>query len=442
MPRLCDLRTRFAACAAAVLLLSGCSRAADVEVAAHRLANGLQVLVYADHSAPVVSIALWYRVGSRYEQAGKRGLAHLLEHMMFRGSKNIAPEEHARLIDAVGGVENAFTTADATVYWEKVPSDQLELVLGLEAERMHLLEITGDKLATELEVVKEEYRAALQNNPLGFVFERFQGVALAGTPYAWTPAGAVEDLDRLATIDLQAFYKAYYAPNNAVLVVAGDVRAVDAFRLAEGYFGPIPAADLPAPPPVGAPQPPGERLQTLSLPIQLPAILGGYLIPGADHRDLPALEVASLILSGGQSARLYRELVEDQRLAVYAVGAAESFQQLGLFLCLALFTPDKEARAVADALQQAVEGLAKRPPSEHELAKAKNQLTAQYVFGLDSLDGVANAIGGAAILLGDYRLFAAGARRYAAVTAADVERVAREYLRPENLVLVMATPGL
>lgn len=405
------------------------------------LPNGLEVIVYEDRTAPVVAVHVWYRVGSRNEVPGKRGLAHLLEHMMFKGSKNVGPEEHARLIDRAGGVANAFTREDVTGYFEVVPTEALELAVRLEAERMQNLVLTQEHLDSEREVVKEEYRLRLENNPVSQAFDRFRELAFEGTPYAWTAAGTPEDLDALTLDDLEQFYRQYYTPNNAVLILAGDVAPERAFELAEQYFGPIPRGPEPPEVVIALPEQTALREETLTMPVQLPAVLGGYPIPGAGHEDLPALEVAGMILTAGESSRLNRSLVRDRKLAIAAGGLPLIYQDLGMMLVFAFFTPEKDPTAVREALLREIGRLREELVEERELQKAKNQLTAQYVFGLDSISGVGSAIGEAAVVWGDAQRFLEGAKRYEDVTAEDVQRAAREYLVEEKLTLVTLQPA-
>ena len=411
-----------------------------VAVASDRLPNGLELYVYEGHTAPVVPVTLWYRVGSRNEPIGRRGMAHLLEHMMFKGSQRVGPEEHARIIDQVGGEMNAFTSADATVYWNKVPAPYLELVFELEAERMANLVLTEAHLQTEREVVKEEFRLGLENNPLSLAFERFQAVALAGTPYAWTPHGFLEELDAITVQDLEAFYRTYYVPNNAVLVVAGDTDLATVRRLAEKHFGPIPPGPVPERAPV-TPQPAGEtRRETITFPVQLPVVLGGYVIPGVRSADMEALQATGLILSGGESARMYRSLVREQQVVLAALGLAQQYEEAGLFLLAGLYLPPVQSEAVAAALVAEVERLAEGV-SDEELQRVKNQLVATYVFALDTLDGVANAIGSAVVLEGGLEKFTRGLDPYLALTSDDIVRVTQTYLTPDRLTLVDVVPA-
>ncbi len=407
---------------------------------AYTLDNGLKVIVYQDTTAPVVSVNVWYRVGSKDEPMGKRGMAHLMEHMMFKGSKNVGPEEHSKLIDQAGGQDNAFTRDDVTGYWARLPKEKLDLALYLFAEQMHNLVLTQEHLDSEREVVKEEWRVRLENQPVSKAFDKFRDIAFAGTPYAKGPEGYMEDLDSITLEDLQSFYQTYYAPNNAVLVVAGDVRPDDALSLTKKYFGEIPKAQTPSPTPITLPPQTEMREETLEMAVQLPVIIGGYQVPGSGHPDQPTLEVISLILSGGQSSRLYKQLVREQQISVAAGGFPLVFKDLGTMLIFAFFTPDKDPTKVKEALLTEIERLANEPIDDKELQKAKNQLTAQYVFSLDSISSVANAIAEAEVIQGDYREFEKAKTKYDAITASDVQRVAQAYFKRENLTIVTLKP--
>ena len=409
-------------------------------LAERTLENGLKVIVYEDHTAPVVAVNVWYKVGSRDEPSDKQGMAHMTEHMMFKGSKNVGPEEHARLVNRAGGSNNAFTREDVTVYFETLPQEELELALRLEAERMQNLIIAPEQFRSEREVVKEEFRARLENNPTARALQRFREVAFEGTPYAWTAAGTPEDLDNITVADLKRFYETYYVPNNAVLVVAGDVQPERAFELAQTHFGDIPSGELPDPINVGMPTPEQMRTEQIQLPVQLPAMIGGYPLPEAGHEDAAALQVAGTILSQGRSSRLQESIVRDQGLAVAAGGVPQFYQDLGMMLLFAFYTPDQDPSEVRSALLEELAKLRNQPVGERELQKAKNQLKSQYVFNLDSISGVANAIGEAEVIRGDAEKFLQGESRYADVSAADVRRAAHEYLSEDRLTLVQLVP--
>ena len=413
----------------------------DIVVDHQVLANGLEIYVYEDHSTPAVSINLWYKVGSRDEPPGLYGMAHLLEHMMFNGSERIPKNGHAQLIDAVGGSVNAFTASDVTVYWNKIPSDQLGAVLQLEAERMANLWITPAKVEIEKEVVKEEFRIGIQNDAIGTALDKLLATSLQGTPYAWTPAGALDSIDAITAEDLQRFYADYYIPNNAVLVIAGDTDIHTATHLAQTAFGAIPPGETPHRSEVMLPQ--NEQLvyAEITMPLQLPAILGGYVIPGTASQDNTALQMASLILSAGQSSRLHQRLVRETGLAVGAAGYASPFRNGGLFLNLAFHLDNKDPQAVIETMRTEIEGLAINPPTETEMEKVRNQVAASYAFSLDSLDGIANAIGSAVVLGRGLEEFEKGLDIYLQTTSQDIRDAARKYLRPENLTVLKVRPG-
>ena len=428
---------------------AGATSGTSFSVKQGRLDNGLEIYVYEDATVPLVSVELWYRVGSRDEPVGRRGMAHLMEHMMFKGSRRVGPEEHARLIQEAGGVANAFTTTDATVYWEKVPSSQLALALALEAERMVNLVITPEHLATEREVVKEEYRLRAQNDPLGVALDRFHALMFEGTPYAWTALGFLDDLDRVTVEDLEAFYRRYYAPNNAVLVVAGDTTFEEVLRLAEHYFGPIPAGEQPPRPVIAfaAPRQGGRettaslgRFGTMPMAIQVPGILAGFAVPGAGHPDRYALGVASLLLSTGETSRLHQRLVREQQLAVVASGAPMLYADAGAFLAFSFYLPVHSAETQAEALLAEVERLGHEPPTQEELERARNQLAASVAFQFDTLDGVSTQIGWAVVMEGGIQAFTDGIQPYLNVTADQVQQVARRYFVRDNATVVAVIP--
>ncbi len=413
---------------------------ADPALAERTLDNGLKVIVYEDHTAPVVAVNVWYQVGSRNEPSDKQGMAHMMEHMMFKGSENVEPEQHAQLISQAGGSNNAFTREDVTVYFETLPQEELELALRLEAERMGNLILDPEQFRSEREVVKEEFRSRLENNPTGSALQRFRKIAFEGTPYAWTPAGTPDDLDNISVGDLKRFYETYYVPNNAVLVIAGDVQPERAFELARTHFGEIPRGESTEPMDIAMPTPEEMQSEQVRMPVQLPAVIGGYPLPEAGSDDATALQVAGTILSQGESSRLQQSIVRDQGLAVAAGGSPQFYQDLGMMLVFAFYTPDQNADEVRSALLEELGKLRNEPVDERELQKAKNQLRSEYVFSLDSINGVANAIGEAEVIRGDAQRFLEGERRYDDVTAQDVQRVAQEYLTEDRMTLVQLVP--
>ncbi|HXU01071.1 MAG TPA: pitrilysin family protein [Polyangia bacterium] len=409
------------------------------------LANGLNVLFLADHKAPIATVQVFYHVGSKDEHIGIRGVAHMFEHMMFKGSQHVPPEEHARLLKEVGGQVNAFTTEDMTAYHDTVPPSYVGFALQLEAERMRLLKLFPGTVESERRVVEEEKRLRIDNDPIGKAIEKFRLLAYDKHPYNWTPIGTIEDLEKVTPADCQRFYDTYYQPNNATLIVVGDVDEVAVRELVEQHFGPI--ARGPAPPRTTAVEPPQTalRAETLHIEVQIPVVVGGYHIPKAADPDIPALEVLAAVLSGGESSRLHQRLVRREHLAIAAGGVAETLEHPGLFLVYAAYLPDRDAGRVEAVLAEEIAAVRDKPITPAELDKAKNQLAAGFVFGLQTVDGVAGALGRAQYVEGDWKRFVEGATRYLAVTAADIQRVAKKYLVDTNLTRVTlaqpAAPG-
>ncbi len=404
------------------------------------LPNGLKILVQENHSAPVVAVEVFYRTGSRNEKVGVRGMAHLFEHMMFKGSEKVGPEMHARIIQSVGGDLNGATSKDITFYYDVVPSDRMALAMELEAERMTKLKLDESHFNVEREVVKEELRVRLQNNPIGSLFEKLQEVAYTKHPYQWTEAGTLEDLDKITIEDIRNFYKTYYCPNNAVLIVVGDATFAQVMQQATEFFGPLARKDLPPAVDVVEPEQTAYKHLDLKLPAQLPTVLAGYKVPQASHPDMPALDVIEAVLSGGESARLNKNLVRDKKMAVFAGAGNSKRKDPGLFMLIAGFMPPVTAKDMEEALLQEVERLAKDGPTPAELAKAKTQLVAGYLFQLTSMGYVGVQIGSAELVEGDYHRFLEGAKPYEKVTAEDVKRVAGQYLKRERLTAVALTP--
>lgn len=410
------------------------------EIFSQQLKNGLKLLFMPDHSAPVATVQVWYRAGSRNEQQGKRGLAHLVEHMMFKGSKNVAPEAHARIIASVGGRDNAFTTEDVTAYFETVPVDRLPLALDLEAERMARLKIDASQFFKEREVVKEEIRMRQQNDPWGALFEKFNSVAFTTHPYRFPVGGSLEDLDNIQREDVEAFYKTYYAPNNAVLVIVGDSDFATVKKMVEGLFAAIPSKAAPPTMELVEPEQHETRHEQLYFPTQLPAVLAAYKTPEASNDDTVVLDVINTLLGEGRSARMHQALVRDQKLAAFVAVFNEDHLDPSLFSMLAAYLPGGDPAKVEAAMVDQVERLVADGPSPEELQKAKTQLTAGYIFDLTSVERLGFRIGFAETVKRDYRKFLQGKTAYDAVSADDVKRVAAKYMTRDRLTVAYLSP--
>jgi zinc protease len=417
------------------------SVAPKLDVKSWRLANGLEVLFLANHDAPIATVQVFYHVGSKDEHVGIRGVAHMFEHMMFKGSERVPPEDHARLLKEVGGQVNAFTTEDITAYHDTVPPSYVGFAMKLEAERMRHLKLFPETVSSERKVVEEEKRLRIDNNPIGKAIERFRALAFTKHPYAWTAAGTIEDLEKVTPADCQRFYDTYYQPGNATLVVVGDLDEAEVRKLAEEHFGPLPAGPAPPRNKIEEPGQTEARRDKLALEVQVPVVVAGYHVPRASDPDLPALEVLAAILSNGESSRLHQRLVRKDKLAIGAGGVVQSLEDSGLFLAYAAFLPMRDPAKVRQAIYDEIARARTEPVSASELEKAKNQLAASFIYALQTVDGIATDLGEYQYVYGDWREFGKGAARYMAVTAADVTRVARKYLVDTNLTELTLQPG-
>ena len=413
--------------------------AVRIPVKEHTLSNGLKVLLAENHKAPVVSVQVWYRVGSRNEEVGKTGLAHVTEHMMFQGSNHYPTGKYKELVEANGGDYNAFTTEDVTAYYATFASDKLELALSLEADRMAGLLIPESKFKSEVEVVKEERRWRTENSPFGMMWEVLGSTAYQAHPYRWPVVGWMSDLDGLKRQDAVDFYKRFYHPNNATLIVSGDFTSKEALPIIERTFGKVPTGPVPPKVVTVEPKQMGERRSEVERPVQTASAMVAYHIPAFGHPDLYTLEVISNLLSNGESSRLYQDLVYQKAIA-QDVGAFMSKQiDPSLFMLYGTLLPGKQGADLEQGLYAQIDRLKSQPVSDRELQKAKNQVEASFLFGQQKAEQVANVLGEAATLK-DYRLANQVVDHVRAVTAEDVMRVAKTYFTKENRSVVTLIP--
>ena len=421
------------------------SAPARLAVTEATLDNGLRVLVQEDPRNPIVAVQMFYRVGSRNERPGATGLAHFLEHLMFKGTPSRGRGEISRLIELNGGRENAFTTKDMTGYYVSIAADRLDLVLEIEADRMRNLLLDPAEIDSERKVVMEERRMRAEDDPDGLVYEAMDSLAFKAHPYRWPIIGWMADIARINQTELRAFYDTYYVPNNAILVIAGDVKAAGALALARRRFGPIPRGATP--PPVTAVEPPQideRRLVVRKDGAQLPMVNIGWHVPNHTSPDAPALELLSTVLSEGRSSRLYQRLVYEKRVALGA-GGEYSYSSLdpALFWFFATPLPGQTPEVVEQALLGEVERLKQEVVSDEELERARNQIEASFVWQQDSVFSRASALGRFE-MLGSWRLLDDFLPRLRAVTAADLQRVARLYFpvdRKNVSILLPAEPA-
>ena len=411
----------------------------EVPVEKTTLANGLTVLVHEDRDLPVVSLYIFFHTGSRNERPGITGISHLFEHMMFNGGEN-TEGKFDEIIEGNGGSTNGYTTRDFTVYLESFPPPALERVLWIEADRMRALAITPKNLEQERGIVKEERRLRTDDDPEGTLYEQIYLSAYAASTYRWGPIGFMADIDAITLEDAKTYFRTHYAPNNATVVLAGAVTPKEGFALVERYFGDIPRQTPPLP--VVNVEPPQNGPKTLEYHkvAELPAVVVAYKAVNARHPDRAALDVLQAILGHGQSSRLYRSIVRRQELASDVDVSFNWGIDPELFWVSGQVRPGKTAKALAQAIEVEVAALRDHPPEERELRKAKNILQADYVRGLSSVSGKANQLGFYDVVFGDYREMFNEVDRVEAVTAADVQRVARTYLVDRERTTVELVP--
>ena len=392
--------------------------------------------------SPIVSLQLWYRVGSRNEARGATGIAHFLEHLMFRGTATYGPGAFARLVERNGGQDNAFTSQDVTSYYVDIAADRLDLVLDLEADRMHNLLLDPKIIASEREVVIEERRTRTEDDPGGFLGEEVGALAFRAHPYGQPIIGWMTDIRRITPEEIQAFYKTYYAPNNALLVAAGDFTSAAVLETIKARFGTLPRG--PAPPQVLAVEPEqnGERRVVVQKQAELPIVYIGYPVPNQQSPDAAPLEVLSVVLAGGRSSRLYRDLVYERQLALEAGGDYSYFSlDPNLFWFWATPLPGQTAATLEKELLAEMDRLRREPVSAEELARAKNQIEAGFVFQEDSVHRRASLLARFE-LIGGYALKDTYLDGIRAVSAADLQRVARTWFSDDkkNVGILLPKP--
>ena len=406
-----------------------------------KLKNGLRVLLVEDHNAPVVSVAITFDVGSRNERKGRTGFAHLFEHLMFTGSLNVGKNEYSLLIDTNGGATNATTSEDRTLYYATVPSNQLEMILFLEADRMRNLDVTQENLDTQRNAVQEERRLRLDNQPYGKTGEKFQETLYDNFAYKHSVIGSMEDLNAASLQDVKDFFRIYYAPNNAVLALVGDFKSDDALAKIRKHFETIPSQ--PAPPAVDATEPPqtAERRFTVEDPLaRLPQIVIGYKGVEPNTPDAYAIQVLSQALAGGQSSRLYQKLVKEKELVSGISGFFFGVRGTGYYDITATVAPGKKIEDVEAAINEEIARLQREPIEDWELTKAKNTSRRGSIQGLQGSLGTATRLTQYAVYYNDPNLVNTQFEKIAAVTKDDVQRVANKYFKSTNRTVGITVP--
>jgi zinc protease len=417
---------------------------APIDYERYTLDNGLQVFLVPNRTVPVVTVDVWYNVGSRNERAGRSGFAHLFEHMMFEGSAHVAKGQHFQLIERAGGNMNGSTTEDRTNYFETLPSNRLNLGLWLEADRMRSLAITDENFENQRETVKEERRLSVDNRPYAGAF--LEGLTQAYDSgscfaYAHSVIGSMADLDAARTADVKAFFDLYYAPNNATLAIVGDFEPIEAKRLVAQYFGDIPRGM--EPPPVACQVEYGSGARRLTWPdplANLPAAFVAYRVPAHRHADTPALSLLATILGEGESSRLNRSLVREQQVAAQSASFNDSRRGPGLFVVFAIANQGQTGDTLVTAMEREVARIAEGGVTPEELEKAKNGFRRDQVFARQTSMGVAETLQHFVHFHDSVDEIGTDLDKYLRVTAADVQRVCRRYLVPDNSVTMIVEP--
>jgi zinc protease len=404
------------------------------------LLNGLKVIAVEDTSAQMAIFQVWYHAGSMNEQFGKTGLSHLLEHMMFKGTRRYGSKTFSRIIKRAGGIDNAGTSKDYAMYFQKLAPDRLHLSIDLESDRMKNLVMTQRDVLSERDVVMEERRLRYDDDPQNLVYEEVIAAAFKNHPYRWPVIGWMSDLESITRDDLLKYYKAHYVPNNAFIVVVGNIDMDSVLRRIRDKFGAIPKGPEVKKISAEEPDQKGERRIVVKKEAELPYIFSGYKAPNVHHEDSYALEVLGSVLSGGKSSRIYKSLVDEKQVALSAGAGYSNFNKYPfLFYLYGTALPGRSIDEVEEALYEEVEKIKEKPPSEREVQKAKNQIEADFIIGQDSIYFQARTLGMFEVL-GGWRLkdkYLDGIRN---VTPGDVQAAAIKYLIEDKRTVGILVP--
>lgn len=411
----------------------------------HTLDNGMKIIVREDHRAPVMVSQVWYKVGSSYEHAGVTGVSHVLEHLMFKGTEKVPDGEFSKLIARYGGSENAFTSYDYTGYYQVMSATNLPLSMELEADRMQNAIMPDEAFDKEIEVVKEERRLRTDDKPNSVAYERFMAAAYLSSGYHNPVIGWMHDLDNMNAQDARTWYKKWYMPNNAILVVVGDVKATEVFELAARYFGPIPKGEVPKRPLNQEVAGKGERRISVDIPAKIPTLYVGYNVPGIntaeDETDVYALRMLSGVLDGGYSARIETDMVRNQGIAASA-GAGYGGFSLGdtLFYFSGVPAEGYSIEQLEAAFNEQIEKLQTELADPEELERVKAQIISGIVYQQDSISSQANQIGRMEAIGRSWQEADAMVEKLSAITPEQIQAAARKYLVPNNKTVAVLNP--
>ncbi len=425
------------------LLLAGMSTSQaqqKIKYVEYDLPNGLHVILHEDHSTPIVAVSVMYHVGSKNEDSSRTGFAHFFEHLMFEGSENIPRGEFSNYVEKAGGALNANTSQDRTFYYDLLPSNQLELGIWLESERMMHAKVDSTGIATQREVVKEEKRQRVDNQPYGSFQAEIMKRAYTVHPYQWTPIGSMADLDAAEESDYVNFYKKFYVPNNACLSIAGDLDIKTTKKLIESYFSDIPKGEEIVRPSIVEPAKTAQVRDTVFDNIQLPGVMMAFHSPALGTDDAYAMDMLSMILSQGSSSRLNKRIVEDEQKAVYVGAFPFPLEDPGIFIALSIANQGVQPDEVESSIMDEVNKLQNELISENEFQKLQNQIENDVVGGYSSQAGIAENLAQYYMYYGSTKLINTEIKKYRAVTREDIMAVAKKYLTVNNSVVLYYLP--
>ena len=413
---------------------------AQIKFESFDLPNGLHVILHQDNSNPLVAVSVLYHVGSKDEIPTRTGFAHFFEHLLFEGSENIGRGEYMQLIQSNGGALNANTSNDRTFYYEILPSNQLELGLWMESERMLHAKIDQVGVDTQREVVKEEKRQRVDNQPYAsFLSEMFKR-AFTQHNYRWVPIGSMDDLNAATLEEFMAFYKKNYVPNNATLSIAGDIDVAQTKAMITKYFGDIPAGATVQRPSAYEPPLGGEVVDTIYDNIQIPAVFAGYRMVSETHPDTYALQMLTTALSDGPSSRFSKRMVDQDQNALQVAAFPFAMEHHGVFIALALANGATSTGTLMTTMEEEIAKMQQEPLSEKEFTKLLNKVESDYVNRNSGVAGIAENLANYHVYFGDANLINTEIERFRTVTPADLQRVAQTYLKPENRVVLHYLP--
>lgn len=424
----------------ALLLLAVATRAQSFDVKTSTLKNGMKILVQEDHSIPNATVYIFYRIGSRNERPGTTGLSHFFEHMMFNGAKKYGPGQFDRVMEAAGGSNNAYTNNDVTVYQDWFPSSTLDLIFDLEADRIQNLSFDPKIIESERGVVANERRLSVDNNNFGVLSEQLSATAFTAHPYQWPVVGWMIDIENWKMEDLKHHFEMGYSPNNATMVVVGDVKSDEIFKLAQKYVEPIPSHDPPPKVTTQEPEQLGERRVVVKKFAQLPMLMIGYHVPQTSNSDYYALQVLRTILFSGQSSRMYQRIVDKDQLAIAIDSSMDYAFDPTILTVIAQPKAGIQPEAVEKAIYDEFDKMKAQPVADQEMEKAKNILLADFYRNMKTINGRANTLGTYEVFFGDYHKLFTAVDDYGKVTKEDVRRVAQKYFSDKNRTVATLVP--